>query len=185
MQPSSYGSTREVTKHNTSFLSAYKNLLRVKSSKANLSLDLSTFLRKRPLSIFSTSTFHLYILAVHFWPCKRGDLLNFPQFHWASFDDYQWANGRWLTDQWERALYFCYVMLCILLHLVVTMINEQLRILSDRPQSQAFSFLVSWWWRHSPLQNLRGCHGYYRCLKIRSIHVLGVPSVSKAIKSNL
>ena len=183
MQPWSYGSTREVTKHNTSFLSVYKNLLRVKSSKANLSLDLFAFLRKRQLSIFSTSTFHLHILAVHFWPYKRGNLLNFPQFYWASFDDYQWAIGRWLTDQWERALYFCYVM--YIFTPSRTYDQSTITIYKDRPQSQAFSFLVSWWWRHSPLQNLRGCHGYYRCLKIRSIHLLGEPSLSKAIKSNL
>ena len=28
---------------------------------------------------------------------------------WLFVSMHQWANGRWLTDQSERTLYFCYV----------------------------------------------------------------------------
>ena len=74
-------------------------------SKANLSLDLFTFLQNDNWVFSSTSTFHLYSFV--FLRCRRGDLLNLSQFYRVSFCWHegldQWANGRWLTDHSKRA----------------------------------------------------------------------------------
>ena len=50
-------------------------------------------------------------------PIKRGDVLNLPQFYRASFSlrAPTGTDGRWLTDQSERALYFCYVIITVIL----------------------------------------------------------------------
>jgi len=65
-----------------------REVYRMKSFNANLSLHLSHFPSKRQLSTFSTSTFHLHILPVHFWPYKRGDFLNLPHFYRAHFTSF-------------------------------------------------------------------------------------------------
>ena len=75
------------------------------------------FPSKPQLSTLSTSTLHLYILLVHYWPHKKGDFLNLTELYRANFLTFfsvgvhQWANGWWLTDQSEiraRAL----ILLC-------------------------------------------------------------------------
>ena len=74
------------------------------------------FPSKPQMSTLSASTFHLYILLVHYWPYKKGDFLNLTELYRASFSRivgvHQWANGWWLTDQSEiraRALFLsCY-----------------------------------------------------------------------------
>ena len=50
-------------------------------------------------------------------PKNRGDVLNLPQFYRASFSQRAptATDGRWLTDQSERALYFCYVIIIVIL----------------------------------------------------------------------
>ena len=60
----------------------------------------------------STSTFHLYISSVHFTDRKR-DLLNLPKFYRVSSFPWRAPTGKWswLTDQSERELYFCYVII--------------------------------------------------------------------------
>ena len=83
----------------------------INSSRANLSLDLlSFFLQNDSLVSSSTSTFHLCISSVYFtvW---RGNLLNLPKFYRASSVSWRAPTGKWqwLTDQSERAIYFCYV----------------------------------------------------------------------------
>ena len=60
----------------------------------------------------STSIFHLYISSVHFTDRKR-DLLNLPKFYRAGSFPWRAPTGKWswLTDQSERELYFCYVII--------------------------------------------------------------------------
>ena len=85
----------------------------INSSRANLSLDLlSFFLQNDSLVFSSTSTFHLCILSVYF-TVRRGDLLNLPEFYSASSVSWRAPSGKWqwLTDQSERAIYFCYVII--------------------------------------------------------------------------
>ena len=58
---------------------------------------------KRQLSTLSTSTFHLYILSVHFDLTKKEIFsiwLNFTTLAFVGV--HQWANGWWLTNQSER-----------------------------------------------------------------------------------
>ena len=83
----------------------------INSSRANLSLDLmSFFLQNVSLVFSSTSTFHLCISSVYF-TVRRGDLLNLPKFYRASSVFWRAPTGKWhcLTDQSERAIYFCCV----------------------------------------------------------------------------
>ena len=83
----------------------------INSSRANLSLDLlSFFLQNDSLVFSSTSTFHLYISSVYF-TVRRGDLLNLPKFYRASSVSLRAPTGKWwwLTDQSERAIYFCLI----------------------------------------------------------------------------
>ena len=83
----------------------------INSSRANLSLDLLSFSLQNDSLVFSpTSTFHLCISAVYF-TVRRGDLLNLPKFYRASSVSLRAPTGKWqwLTDQSERAIYFCYV----------------------------------------------------------------------------
>ena len=85
----------------------------INSSRANLSLDLlSFFLQNDSLVLSSTSTFHLCISSVYF-TVRRGDLLNLPKFYRASSVSWRAPTGKWqrLTDQSERAIYFCYVII--------------------------------------------------------------------------
>ena len=90
----------------------------IHSSRANLSLDLlSFFLQNDSLVFSSTSTFHLCISSVYF-TVRRGDLLNLPKFYCASSVSWRAPAGKWLwlTDQSERAIYFCYVIrICIIM----------------------------------------------------------------------
>ena len=58
---------------------------------------------KRQLSTLSTSTFHLYILSVHFDLTRKEIFsiwLNFTTLAFVGV--HQWANGWWLTNQSER-----------------------------------------------------------------------------------
>ena len=82
----------------------------INSSRANLSLDL--FLQNDSVVFSSTSTFHLCISLVYF-TVRRGDLLNLPKFYRASSVSWRAPTGKWqwLTDQSERAIYFCYVII--------------------------------------------------------------------------
>ena len=83
----------------------------INSSRANLSLDLLPFFLQNDSLVFSsTSTFHLFISSVYF-AAKRGDLLNLPKFYRASLVSRRAPTSKWLwlTDQSERAIYFCYV----------------------------------------------------------------------------
>ena len=85
----------------------------INSSRANLSLDLlSCFLQNDSLVFSSTSTFHLCISSVYF-TVRRGDLMNLPNFYRASSVSWRAPTGKWqwLTDQSERAIYFCYVII--------------------------------------------------------------------------
>ena len=43
------------------------------------------FSSKPKLSTLSTSTFHLYILSVHYWPYKKKDFLNLTELYRAGF----------------------------------------------------------------------------------------------------
>ena len=79
--------------------------------QGNLSLDPFTFLKNDNWVFPSTSTLHLYISSAHFklhtgeeicWICLNFTALAFLGVH-------QRANGRWVIDQSERALYFRYV----------------------------------------------------------------------------
>ena len=83
----------------------------INSSRANLPLDLlSFFLENDSLVFSSTSTFHVCISSVYF-TVRRGDLFNWPKFYRASSVSWRAPTGKWqwLTDQSERAIYFCYV----------------------------------------------------------------------------
>ena len=83
----------------------------INSSRANLPLDLlSFFLQNDSLVFSSTSTFHVCIKSVYF-TVRRGDLLNWPKFYRASSVSWRAPTGKWqwLTNQSERAMYFCYV----------------------------------------------------------------------------
>ena len=83
----------------------------INSSRANLSLDLLYFFLQNDSLVFSsTSTFHLCISSVYF-TVGRGELLNLPKFYRASSVSWRAPTGKWqwLTDQSERAIYFCYV----------------------------------------------------------------------------
>ena len=83
------------------------------SSRANLSLDLSSFFLQNDSLVFSsTSTFRLCVSSVYF-TVRRGDLLNLPKFYRASSVSWHAPTGKWqwLTDQSDRAIYFCYVII--------------------------------------------------------------------------
>ena len=85
----------------------------INSSRANLSLDLLSFLLQNDsLVFFSISTFHLCISSMYF-TVRRGDLLNLPKFLRASSVSWRAPTGKWqwLTDQSERAIYFCHVIM--------------------------------------------------------------------------
>ena len=85
----------------------------INSSRANLSLDLlSFFLQNDSLVFSSTSTFHLCISSVYF-TVRRGDLLNLPKFYRAGSVSRRAPTGKWywLSDQSERAIYFCHVII--------------------------------------------------------------------------
>ena len=87
----------------------------INSSRANLSLDLlSFFLQNDSLVFSSTSAFHLYISWVYF-TVTRGDLLHLPKFYRASSVSWRAPKGKWswLTDQSERAIYVCYVIMYV------------------------------------------------------------------------
>ena len=88
----------------------------INSSRANFSLDLlSFFLQNDSLLFSSTSSFHLCISSVYF-NVRRGDLLNLPKFYRASSVFWRAPTGKWqwLTDQSERAIYFCCYNTCLL-----------------------------------------------------------------------
>ena len=71
------------------------------------------FPSKRQLSIF----FNFHFSSVHFIGVfYRGDLLNLPKFYRASSVSWRAPTGKWqwLTDQSERAIYFCYVIIYIM-----------------------------------------------------------------------
>ena len=79
----------------------------INSSRANLSLDLLSFILQNDSLVFSsTSTFHLCISSVYF-TVRRGDLLNLPKFY---------THGQIVVS--ERAIYFCYVIIrgCPVIH---------------------------------------------------------------------
>ena len=82
----------------------------INSARANLSLDLLSFFLENDSSVFSsTSTIHLCISSVYF-TVRRGEFLNLPKFYRASSVSWRAPTGKWqwLTDQSERAIYFCY-----------------------------------------------------------------------------
>ena len=88
----------------------------INSSRANFSLDLlSFFLQNDSLLFSSTSSFHPCISSVYF-NVRRGDLLNLPKFYRASSVFWRAPTGKWqwLTDQSERAIYFCCYNTCLL-----------------------------------------------------------------------
>ena len=67
----------------------------INSSRANLSLDLLSFvLQNNSLVFSSTSTFHLCISSVYF-TVRRGVLLNLPKFYRASSDSWRARTGKW------------------------------------------------------------------------------------------
>ena len=79
----------------------------INSSRANSSLDLlSFFLQNDSLVFSSTSTFHLSISSVYFTE----------EIYRASSVSWRAPTGKWqwLTDQSERAIYFCYVIIYIM-----------------------------------------------------------------------
>ena len=80
----------------------------INSSRANLSLDRLTFFLQNDNWVFSsTSTFHVYILSVHFTD-RKGDLLNLPQFYGASW--FSWRTPEHtLTNQSARFTLICYL----------------------------------------------------------------------------
>ena len=85
----------------------------INSSRANLSLDLLSFFLQNDSLVFSpTSTFHLCISSVYF-TVRRGDLLNLPKFYRAGSVSWRAPTGKWywLSDQSERAIYFCHVII--------------------------------------------------------------------------
>ena len=89
----------------------------INSSRANLSHDLSSCFLQNVLS--STSTFHLSISSMYF-TVRRGDLLNLPKFYRASSVSWRAPTGKWqqLTDQSERAIYFCYVIKSFIINIL-------------------------------------------------------------------
>ena len=82
----------------------------INSSRANLSLDFLSFFPQNDSLVFSsTSTFHLCISSMYF-TVRRGDLSNLRKSYRASSVSWRAPTGNWwwLTDQSERAIYFCY-----------------------------------------------------------------------------
>ena len=80
-------------------------------SKANLSLDLFDFLFWRQLSNFFNFLFSfVHFICAFYWQ-ERSYLLNLAQLYSASSGSCRAPTSKWLwlTDQSERALYFCYV----------------------------------------------------------------------------
>ena len=83
----------------------------INSSRANLSLDLWSFLLQNQSLVFFLQ---LPLFICPFYRCilpSGGDLLNLPKFYRASSVPWHALTGKWkwLTNQSEHAIYFCYV----------------------------------------------------------------------------